>query len=82
MRRRPKVQLDVTTGKPLVMPPEFAEFITSEWPGTTEYHRWQNWWEARNAWGREHNASDEVMDISNAGETAPRLTAEDIARII
>lgn len=81
MRRRPQVQLDAT-GAPLVLPHNLAVFTLEDWPGVSDYDRWANWWQARNLWAMENNAPDEVLDIATAGETAPRMTAEDISRLI
>ena len=81
MRRRPKPLLD-SEGNLLVLPSKFELFIADDWPGVTDYDRWEHWFEARCAWGRENNAPDSLMDVISAGESAPHWTEEDIARLI
>lgn len=81
MRRRQKPRLDAK-GNRLILPPEFAEFIMDDWPGVSDYDRWDHWWKARCQWATENDAPEEVMGILVASETAPRWTPEDIARMI
>lgn len=81
MRRRPQVQLDAT-GAPLELPQNLAVFSHEEWPGVSDYDRWEHWWQARNSWALKNDAPDEVLDIATAGQTAPQMTAEDISRLI
>lgn len=82
MRRRPRPVLDATTGREFVVPPHLARFNSDEWPGVTLHERWEAWWGARRDWQDEREAPDEVLDHEAAMESQPRLTADDIRRLI
>lgn len=81
MRRRPKPQLDAA-GNVLALPAKLAQFNIGEWPGTSDHHRWEHWWDARLTWAIENDVTDEILDAHGAEASQPRLTSEDLARLI
>ena len=81
MRRRPKPLLDAS-GSPLRLPDHLAAFTASEWPGVSEYHRWEHWWDAVMEWERENEPPIGFLDYIALCDTHPHMTEDDLNRLI